>query len=249
MEMDPKLIESLKDFGLSEKEAKVYVACLQTEAPAFDVAVRADVPRTLTYDILERLIELGLVSHVIRDNKKFFRASHPNKFLEILKEKQDSVQNVLKTLTALYDLDAEERAKVKIYEGIEGLKTIHETILKSGVKEYHAIGGSAMTQQLLPYYIPHFYTAKKEKGIHLFLLFYDTKKARERAKELQQLGLVTVKFMKEKVSTPISMYIFGNYTALLILSSIEPLAILIDSKYVTQGFRTYFHALWEAAKS
>lgn len=57
-------IEALNKFGLSEKEAKAYICCLELgDSLASEISSKSNLPRTLVYDILERLIDLGLISY------------------------------------------------------------------------------------------------------------------------------------------------------------------------------------------
>src|SRR4030042_3315601 len=94
-----EILESLKKFGLSEKEAKVYLACLGLGASlASDISLKSSLPRTLIYDILERLIDLGLISYSVRDNKKYFTASDPKELVRIIKEKEKAIEEALPQL-------------------------------------------------------------------------------------------------------------------------------------------------------
>ncbi|MBS3097523.1 hypothetical protein J4209_01865 [Candidatus Woesearchaeota archaeon] len=71
--------EALRKFGLSDREIKVYLALLELgEALASKIAEKTNTPRTLSYDILENLLKKGLVSYVIKSNKKYFSAFDPN---------------------------------------------------------------------------------------------------------------------------------------------------------------------------
>ena len=84
-----EIIKNLQEQGLSEKEAKVYVACLELgDTTAGDVSFKSKLPRTLVYDLLSKLIEKGLIAYVIKNNIKYFKASEPQQFIKILKEKQ-----------------------------------------------------------------------------------------------------------------------------------------------------------------
>src|SRR3989338_11529589 len=99
-------IASLQRFGLSEKEAKTYLACLELgETGAGDISIKSNLPRTLVYDILERLIDIGLASYAIKNNKKYFQASNPEKLSRILKEKQESISKILPKLKELQKSD------------------------------------------------------------------------------------------------------------------------------------------------
>ncbi len=77
------MIESeLISFGLSPKEAKVYVALLElSEAPASKIAKQAGEPRLSTYSILERLCFKQLVTQYQKKRVKIFRALSPQSFL------------------------------------------------------------------------------------------------------------------------------------------------------------------------
>ena len=250
MRMDDKTQKALEQFGLSQKETKVYFACLELgSAPAYDISLKADIPRTLTYDILQRLMELSLVSCAIERRKKHFKAAPPHKFVEILNEKKQAINGVMKALTEVYNHTPEKkRPHSHQFDGKEGIKTIYEDILRSDIKEYVAIGCSGNAPKLLPYYLPGFYRRKSEKKINLKLVFRDTKEARKRAEQLKQVGYVEVRYMPEKYATPISIYCYGNKTAMIMWSKLEPLAFRIDCKDITDGFRSYIMAMWGSAK-
>src|SRR3989344_7822284 len=115
-------LEALQKFGLSEKEARVYIANLELgNSLAGEIAIKANLPRTLVYDILERLIDLGLASYAIKNNKKYFQASNPEELSRILKEKLFSVSKILPKLKELQKLEGHKRPKVEIFEGKEGM--------------------------------------------------------------------------------------------------------------------------------
>ena len=67
------MIQELLNYGLSEKEANTYLICLKTgEATANRISELSNYPRSTTYDILERLKNLGLVSTCVVDSKTNF---------------------------------------------------------------------------------------------------------------------------------------------------------------------------------
>ena len=141
-----------------------------------------------------------------------------------------------------------KKPKVEVYVGVNGLKSIFEDILRSNVKEYFAIGSPGFGPKILPYYLPGFYKRKAKLKINLKMIFSNTKESRERAEKLKEYRLIEVRYISKKYTTPLSVYVYGNKTALLTWSKLEPLAFRIDCKYVTEGFRNYILALWETAK-
>ena len=159
-------IEALKKFGLSEKEAKIYIASLELgESTASDIAIKSNLPRTLVYDILERLIEIGIASYVIKNNKKFFLASDPSQLSEILKEKQEIIKNILPELISLQKLKGVKRPKIEIYEGKEGMKSVMNNILNSDVREFYAYGSSRSSYEIIPAFMDDWHKKRIKKKI------------------------------------------------------------------------------------
>ncbi|MBW3021939.1 TrmB family transcriptional regulator, partial [Candidatus Woesearchaeota archaeon] len=94
--------EELREFGLTDKEIQVYLACLKLgSALVQDIAKAAGTYRTYTYEILKSLKEKGLVSYVIRSGKQYFEVAEPDKLLSILKEKEAKINNIMPQLKGI----------------------------------------------------------------------------------------------------------------------------------------------------
>ena len=126
----------LKELGLTANEAKVYVALLELgSTPAGPLIKKAKMFRAAVYDLLEMLIEKGLVSYVIKANRKYYEAHDPERLLEYIEsrkqeldEKREELEKILPSLRLMKKLSKEQEAS--IYEGKKGLKSIYEDILK-----------------------------------------------------------------------------------------------------------------------
>ncbi|MCK4808626.1 MAG: hypothetical protein KAS90_03330 [Candidatus Aenigmarchaeota archaeon] len=57
--------------------------------------INAKVSRKSIYEILDKLLDKGLISYTIRDNKKQFTAANPLRLLDIIKEKQSNLETLL----------------------------------------------------------------------------------------------------------------------------------------------------------
>src|SRR3989344_2207802 len=96
--------EVLQEFGLSNTEAKIYLALLELgKSKAGAITKKSTVNRTNVYDALERLIKKGLVSYVSENNKKVFGAVGPQRLQEILKDKQERLGKAIEKLKARYN--------------------------------------------------------------------------------------------------------------------------------------------------
>ncbi|EKD33299.1 MAG: hypothetical protein ACD_76C00052G0006 [uncultured bacterium] len=126
-----KLIRELEDFGLTEKEAQVYLSVLQLGAGGVkEISKDARVNRATTYLSLESLMARGLVSSIERDGKKEFAAESPERFLTVinlqkeeLNTKEKYFYEILPQLLAFYN-ESGQKPEIRYLVGLEGLRTI-----------------------------------------------------------------------------------------------------------------------------
>jgi sugar-specific transcriptional regulator TrmB len=125
----------LVNLGLSEKEARVYLAALELGKSAVQkISQKAGVNRATTYVIIEGLMKKGLMSSATEDKKQYFYAETPEKLSLLfkiqeaeLKNKQEGLQKLLPNLKAISNI-AEEKPVVRYFVGKEGLKSISEEL-------------------------------------------------------------------------------------------------------------------------
>lgn len=245
--------EILLKLGLTENEVKVYLTLLKEESLlAGQIAKLTQLNRSHIYDTLKSLIEKGLVSHVIKSNRKYFKATNPERLSayveekeEKIKEEKQAVQNLIPDLLELYSIP-KKKIEAYIYEGKKGIITIFEDIMKSKVKEWLAIASSGKAPETLPFYLPHFHKRRIKLKIKLSVLINDDEEGRKRGKELNKMALTKVKYLPSRFITPISIYIYNNKTAFIIWNL--PIALLVDNKETTDSFRDHFNVLWKIAK-
>lgn len=245
--------EILLKIGLTKNEIKVYLELLKEDSClSGELAKKTQLNRSHIYDTLKSLIEKGLVSYIIKNNRKYFKAAKPQRLIRYLEEKEQKIKNekqeinkIIPELIDFYNIP-KKRIEASIYEGTEGLKTIFEDIIKSKEKEWLAIASSGKAPQILPYYLAHFHKRRIKKKIKLKTLINDDAEGKKRGKELSKMRLTNVKYLPSKFVTPISVYVYKNKTAFIIWNL--PVALLIDNKETTESFRDHFEILWKTAK-
>lgn len=238
----------LRKIGLTDNEISVYLALLKVgESLASKVAEEINLNRTHCYDVLESLAEKGLISYIIKANKKHFRAASPNKILDYLAEKEHllekqkkEIQKLLPDLLALKK-PLKEETKAEIFKGPEGIKTIYSDILRTA-KEYYVLGATGQIAEFLQYYFPAHETQRVKKKIKLKLLFNVSLKGTK----ITRRKFAEIRFLPEKFSSPIPTTIYNNKVVILIWT--EPLAIVIKNKEVADTYKSYFKLLWEIAR-
>lgn len=136
-----QLITILKNLGLNEKQAKVYLACLELgTAPAQRISEISNLPRSTCYEVLDSLKPLGFISSYQKRKIKWFTPSDPHALISTEKQKLHSLEKALPDFAAMYG-NADSRPAVRFYQGQKALATILEEILAEA-KELLAFGSS-----------------------------------------------------------------------------------------------------------
>ena len=240
---------SLEELGLSKTEAKVYLALLRIgSGTGSEIAEKADVFRRNAYDALNRLGERGLVNRIIKE-KTYYSVAPPEKLLDILREKESYLNELLPKLRELYT-HPKIKQKVFFYEGREGVKTVMNEIIKEG-KDWLCFGASGQSKAAFGEWVDYWEKRRAKAGIPSKILMANTPEGRKRGKEIEALVArkhTEVRIVEEQFASPASTYVFGGRMAIVLWSDIEPLAILVESKEIAAANRRYFELLWKTAK-
>ncbi|PIT98352.1 MAG: hypothetical protein COT71_01045 [Candidatus Andersenbacteria bacterium CG10_big_fil_rev_8_21_14_0_10_54_11] len=128
--------KELKKLGLKEKEAAVYLACLQLgPGPVQQISRKAKVVRATTYVVLESLMAQGLVTKYKEGKKTLFSAEPPRQLMRLLEKQReviDEQQHALKLLLPELQVlmkSAAGRPTVRYFNGVEGLRAIRREMM------------------------------------------------------------------------------------------------------------------------
>jgi sugar-specific transcriptional regulator TrmB len=229
--------EALEKFGLNDNEIKVYTSCLQIGSSSVTrISEKAEVYRTLTYEILKSLTEKGLVSSVIKDKKKYFEAVSPKQLKELLKEKEKLIDGILPDLTAMQKVVGVKKPTITLYEGKEGIKSVLEDILRTG-KDFVGYTSVQNLNKLLKYYLSHFIEKRIKQGIKCRIIL-----------DRKPLTSVGVRYRIIPQEFTIFCVIYQDKVAMIALIEEEPVAVIIENKIIADNQRIAFELMWKAAK-
>jgi sugar-specific transcriptional regulator TrmB len=135
----------LRKLGLTEKEAKTYLASLElVKASAYAISKKVRASRPTVYRILKKLEKKGLVSQTKDGAKNYFTASSPEKLLGILKVKRREAEEqereflrIISILQTKYSSTGESTTKV--YKGSKSYKNLLEIFTTTPAKEIKII--------------------------------------------------------------------------------------------------------------
>ncbi len=117
------VVEKLQQIGLTEYEAKAYMALLSTHlSTATKISEKSGVPRTRIYQVLEQLQEKGWI-RIISGVPLLFKAVEPARVFEKVKEDYaELLENIKMTLKNEVS-NMKEKIVIKRFDmGLEGLK-------------------------------------------------------------------------------------------------------------------------------
>jgi len=236
-------IELLQELGLTLNEAKTYLALLELgQSLAGTIADKAKIHRRNVYDALERLIEKGLVTYVIKSNRKYYEAVNPKKIIDMLKEKLNIAETSLSILLQKYKA-SKSKQEIIVLQGVGGMKTFLEDIQKEK-KDLFVIGATGKAYARLKLFIHSWFRGMNESKIKIKVLWnFDALNKKEFTNELK----METKTLPKNFSTPTQIFIYGGKSGVVIWSE-TPLCILIKNKEITNGFKKYFDFMWKFSK-
>ena len=182
------------------------------------------------------LAKKGLVGYILKNNRRLFQASNPERILEIIKEKEDILSPIINNLKEKYS-KTREKEETNFYKGKEGLKTVFEDQLN--YKEILILGASPKAYEVLKFYFKWYDKARKQKKIKSRII--------AQSRDVKKIPLAEIRYLPEKYSNPVAVNIYGDKTAIILWAE-KPIAIVIKDKAVSEGYKQYFELMWKIAK-
>ncbi len=246
--MNTKILEEI---GLTDSEIKVYLALLELgSSKKGPIVKKAGITSSKIYEVIDKLIERGLASYVVKDKVKYFNAAPPSRIKDYLKEKESKLreqENELDKLLPSLELKQkliEKETDAEVYRGWRGMQTVYNNLLESlKPKEEYFIFGASRGIDIKK--VKSFYTRFNEKVIkkRLRANIIFNENARGNISNVEKSG--NVKYLDH--TTPAEILIYSNKTAIILLEK-EPLIILIRGESIAKSFRAYFDVMWMIAK-
>ncbi len=237
--------EQLQEYGLSEKETKVYLACLKRgPSTANRISAATDLRRSTTYDILESLKAKGLVSSFVKDKKYYFQAADPAELLSFMHAREEKLRKILPDLEKI-KATVTEKPGVELFEGVKGVLTLLDELYKE--KELLLYGSAKKAYEALRHIPEAYATRRAELNIKLRVVFEKSEYAEFRLKKPKVKKVTEMRFLEYMKNFPTVTFIAGNQVGILTLEK-EILGVHIINKEISQTQRLIFENLWKQAK-
>jgi len=238
----------LKNIGLTDSEIKVYLALLElgstTKSPIVD---KSGVASSKIYELLEKLIQKGLVSYVIKSGIKYFESAPPTRLLDYIREKESKLKEQETQLQKLIpELELKRSlagmgSETQVFKGMKGAKTSFDDILKELKKgeEYYVLGISKFTPHF-ERFVVHFHRKRAKLGIKCKIIVNEL--AKDIGEQLEPIKFTKVKYLKKELFTPVVFIIYKDKT--LISIGLDEIFIQVRSENLSDGLRAYADYMW-----
>lgn len=239
-----ELINILRNTGLKKKEARVYLATLELgESTVLPISRKSGIQRTYCYDILDSLSKKGLVSFVEKRGRRRYIATDPTNIKSELEKRKKQFGSSLPQLLSLYKKSS-HKPKVRYYEGHNGIETIHKEILREADR---VLIISTMKEWIkeFPDYEEYVYNQVK-RGIKISELTHYHKEVKDYTKYYQE-PKQKLRHLPKKIKLSNDIFIWGNKVALISYAK-ELIAIVIESKQISNTHKQIFQVLWDMSK-
>ncbi len=246
------MLNQLKNLGLSDNEAKTYVAMLELgPATMLEISAKAGINRPTAYVQIEALKKLGLVSTQVRGKKTYFMAESPSQLEVVLEKeakdveiKQEELAKILPALTTLFSL-GDTKPVVRFFEGIEGLRKMQDECLKSKEKRLYAITSVDDVLRIFPGQLSSYTPRRVAKGIYAQTIYTSANGpvlAESDEKMLRQSRYIN----SERLPFSADVTIFDDNVAITSMRG-KLSGVIITHKEIAESFKGLFRFLWGTA--
>ncbi len=241
--------EILRDLGFSERETKVYLALLELgQTTVGPIATKTRIQHSKVYPTLEKLIDKGLVSFVIKSKTKHFQAINPKQILNILKEKERKFEEILPNLQQKQQFSREQQIAI-VYEGYKAIKSMFNMVLdglnKGSYYYAFAFKNEYIYSESASRFLRNVHMQLSEKGVEDRLIAHNSI---QKDFKRNYADIKDIKFRFTKINLPLGLMIINDRVINWMWGE-RPTAVEIVSKQIAQQYKKFFLEIWKISKS
>ncbi len=237
--------KTLQAIGLDQKQAAVYIACLESGPSKIpEIAREADIKRTTAYGIVDELVALGLLSASYKGKTKLYRAADPETLMELVNERKEKLISIMPDLSDLF-LTRNVRPKIAFFEGREALRKIYDDVLECSSKQVRMIARVRHHNEAVgDAFVKEFIRKRIARGIHAQVLhpksgdLYTKDRGTEDPKLKRQ-----VRYLPAHVFHAAAIMIYDHKVA-MVSTREENFGFIIESKEFSNTLSAYFDFMW-----
>lgn len=238
------LEQELKKAGLTENEAKTYLAALELgETTVSRIAKKSGIKRTTTYLAIDSLKEKGLISAIKKRDKTFFYAEDPRKIVENIEEKKKEVEKSIPELLSLANL-IDKKPKIRYFEGHDGLKEVYKDTLNTPGPEILLWASDDRIDYFDEKFVLEYYVNRRlAQKLPIRVLAVESEFMKYQhtidVQKLRQMRLI--KPGQCVFSAEINLY---GTNKIAIISHRESIGLIMESQKIFETLKSMFEVMW-----
>ncbi|PIN76284.1 hypothetical protein COV18_00015 [Candidatus Woesearchaeota archaeon CG10_big_fil_rev_8_21_14_0_10_37_12] len=244
-------LEQLKELGLSDGQITVYSAVLELGTSTLStIQKKTGIGRRNIYDNLNKLIEKGFVTYIIKEGKKAYTCTHPNKIqedIEIKKKALEQLEKQIPQITAFFK-EVKLETQITVFRGSESIKALLNEALTYD-STYWIGGSSGIEQTTLRAWFKEWMLRREKQNKQMYDLStqgthleeYHTTETEKNKKQNYHY-----KTLPEDILSFTTILVFGN-KVVQILWNKQPFAFVLESKEVKESYLRFFNHFWKEA--
>jgi|SRR3989344_6820128 len=243
------LVNHLKNIGLEDKEAKVYLAMLELgPSTVLEIAAKAEVTRPTAYVMIESLKKMGLVSTQTRGKKQLFMGESPDQIKvnldkeeKLIEQRKEELKQILPDLESFFKTSG-ERPEVRYLEGKEGILSIQTELLKCKERQIYGISSLDAIMRVFPNHDTEYVNRRVQGGIKSKFIYTSSRGAF--LKETDELQLRESKYIDpQKMPFEADIVIFDDNVAISSLVG-DIGSMILKNDRIAQSMRSLFFLIW-----
>lgn len=241
----------LQQLGLSEKEARVYLAALELGPENIQALTKkSGIKRSTVYEMIKNLKAMGLMSETTKGKRKLFIAAEPENLKKNLIQKERLLAEILPELKSISNIGF-NKPKIMFFEGKDGLKEIYWDTLKVKNKmEFWISPIRDIAETVGEDFLIKYIDERVKKGIWIKSLHISSKKVptyKYLDPATYERTLRKVRFSPPEIDIANTIAVYDNKVAVM-SSKKEGFGFIIESADYTNTMKVFYELLWNASK-
>ncbi|HIH37646.1 TPA: hypothetical protein HA245_01795 [Candidatus Woesearchaeota archaeon] len=237
--------------GLSTSEQKIFKEVLRLgQTSAGRVTKNLGFHKGTVYNSLRRLEEKGLIGVKEDATRRIYSINSLSLRKRLAEEKEQhekKVEGLKKILHAAKQNEKADEGKVLVLSGVEGFKTFFDDLYSWAYqtkKEYYFMGkGNEMVEHLGEDYYQRTQIKKKRLKLRCRVILNNI----SRRLPVKKHVVGNVRYLEMDYLSPVSTWMYGNTTVIVLWGSTPLQTIVIHSKGLTDSYRSFFENMWKMA--
>ena len=252
--MQENLIETLRNIGFTEGEAKVFVALTRlgtsTVGPILNTS---SVSTSKVYVILDKLINKGIVEKGI----KRYTAAEPNSLLDFLKNEQERIskdmEKVRDIIPQLQGLEGSKSKKpsMEMLKGKRGFRNAVEEMIEEAEENeaFNCLVGKRVSFEMQSLWKPLSEITDKKKISQISTYEYSTWYEKDpKIHQRKKRKLLFPKVLDKKHSEMPYILVLGNETLIADIEGNQVVSFVIRNKMLSEAFVKLLNTIRENGK-